>query len=254
VLKQVQTTAKTEKGELPSRNGETADRAHDRKSASLKPLLQRLEAAAIFIGSCALAFYVVRERAFVTHELSILGFWSYPIAVLLMAVVASAPFSVTDALAVMNGVIFGPVGGTIVNALGILAAGVLGYRVALRTSALLELDRQVERLPGWVRRFQVGSFPFLVAVRIIPGVGGTIATQTAAAMRVPLWIHVAAMGAIAIPICTVLAIGGDSLAGFVEHRFTEPVGRYMRAHHPHFSHMHLPFQHGVHHPTEGSSQ
>jgi uncharacterized membrane protein YdjX (TVP38/TMEM64 family) len=200
--------------------------------------LRKFEALFILIGSFALAAYVVRERASVTSELSHLGFWSYPLAILLLAVVASAPFSVTDALAVMNGVIFGPIGGSIVNAFGIILAALVGYRVALRTSALLELDRRIEQLPGWIRRFRVGSFAFLVAVRIIPGIGGTIATQVAAAKRVPILIHVAAMAAIAVPICTALAIGGDTLAIFVQHHFTEPVGRYMHTHRPHLRHFH----------------
>lgn len=206
--------------------------------------LRKIEAALILAASFAVAAYVVRERGHVTAELARLGFWSYPLAVLLLAIVASAPFSVTDALAVMNGVIFGPVGGSIINALGILLAAVIGYVVALRTSALLELDRRIEHLPHWIRRYRVGSFPFLVAVRVIPGIGGTVATQIAAAMRVPLYIHVAAMCAIAIPICTVLAVGGDSLAGFVHSHVAEPVNRYMRRHHHGFHHFQLRFPEG----------
>jgi uncharacterized membrane protein YdjX (TVP38/TMEM64 family) len=193
--------------------------------------LRRAEVAVLFVGSSALAAWVVRERAFVRAELGEFGFFAYPVAVMLLTVVASAPFSVTDALAVMNGVIFGPVGGSLVNAVGILGAAVAGYYLALRTSRLLELDKTLERLPHWVRRFRIGSFAFLLTVRILPGIGGTVATQVAAARRVPLFVHVLAMCTIALPICTALAIGGDSLSTAIESRVSEPLHRYARQHH-----------------------
>jgi len=173
-----------------------------------------------------LAAYVVRERDHVEHMLATIGWLAYPLAVLVFAVVASAPFSVTDALAVMNGVIFGPLWGSVVNAVGIVCAAIVGYVVALRTSKLLDLDAHLARLPGWVRRYKVGSPMFLIVVRIIPGLGGTIATQTAAAMRVPLYIHILTMSAIAIPICTVLAVFGDQASSAVH--------AYYNAHRPHF--------------------
>jgi len=184
----------------------------------------------IFLISFLLAAYVVRERDHVEHMLATIGWLAYPLAVLVFAIVASAPFSVTDALAIMNGVIFGPLWGTVVNAVGIVCAAIVGYVVALRTSKLLDLDAHLSRLPGWVRRYRVGSPMFLIVVRIIPGLGGTIATQTAAAMRVPLYIHVLTMSAVAIPICTVLAVFGDQASNAVH--------AYYEAHRPHF---HLPF-------------
>lgn len=189
----------------------------------------------LFVGSTAIAAWVVRERSYVRAELGEFGVFAYPVAVMLLALVASAPFSVTDALAVMNGVIFGPVGGSVVNAVGIVGAAIVGYYLALRTSKLLELDKTLERLPHWVRRFRIGSFAFLLTVRILPGIGGTVATQVAAARRVPLFIHVLAMCTIALPICTALAVGGDSLSAAIESHVSEPLHRYARQHHLSFS-------------------
>jgi uncharacterized membrane protein YdjX (TVP38/TMEM64 family) len=170
----------------------------------------------------------------VQDGLEALGIFAYPLAIALFAVVASAPFSVTDALAVMNGVIFGPIGGSIVNAIGIVCAAMVGYAVARRTCHLLDLDKQIARLPGWVTRFRVGSPGFLLAVRVIPGFGGTVATQVAAAFKVPLFVHIWTMSAIAIPICTLLAVFGD--------RVSVAVHDYYVAHRPHV-HMHFPFHH-----------
>ena len=194
----------------------------------------------MFIASFAVAAWVVRERSYVTTELSTIGPIAYPIAIVLLAIVASAPFSVTDALAVMNGVIFGPVGGTFVNAAGIILAAVAGYYIALRTSRLFDIEAAVARLPSWARHFRVGSLRFLIIVRILPGIGGTVSTQVAAAMRVPLYKHVFAMSVVAIPICSALAIGGDSLATFLNDRITIPVKHYVHTHHMHLPHVHFP--------------
>jgi uncharacterized membrane protein YdjX (TVP38/TMEM64 family) len=193
--------------------------------------LKRAEAVLIFAASFLLAFFVIRDKAHVEEALTTIGPLAYPLAVLLFALVASAPFSVTDALAVMNGAIFGPLLGSIVNAVGLVFAALIGYGVALRTSHLLELDKQIERLPHWIKRYRPDSPAFLLMVRIIPGLGGTIATQSAAAFRVPIFVHVWTMCAIAIPICTLLAIFGD--------RASAAVYAYYEAHKPHV-HMHVP--------------
>jgi uncharacterized membrane protein YdjX (TVP38/TMEM64 family) len=172
-----------------------------------------------------------------------IGPLAYPLAIAVMAIVASAPFSVTDALAIMNGVIFGPLWGSVVNAVGIVFAAMIGYMLARRTCTLLNIQQQIEKLPPWARRFPVGSPMFLITVRIIPGLGGTVATQSAAAFRIPLFRHVWTMSAIAIPICTILAIFGNQAADFVHDQVTVPMHHYYeraRAHFPHLHHSERP--------------
>lgn len=193
--------------------------------------LRRLEAIAIFLASFALAAFVVARKTQVEHLLTSLGPFAMPLAIVILAIVASAPFSVTDALAIMNGVLFGPWWGSVVNALGIVLAAIIGYVVALRTSALLDIEAQFERLPRWVRRFKIGSPMFLICVRVIPGLGGTIATQTAAALRVPIFRQIYTMCAIAVPICTALAIGGDFLSNYIEAHVVKPAEAYVEKHH-----------------------
>jgi uncharacterized membrane protein YdjX (TVP38/TMEM64 family) len=198
----------------------------------VKDGLRRVEALAVIVASFVVAALVVRYKHAVQAELGAIGVLAYPIAIVIFTVVASAPFSVTDALAIMNGVLFGPLWGSIVNDVGIVLAAMLGYAIAMRTSRLLDLDKQIARLPGWVKRYRIASPAFLLTVRIIPGLGGGLATQVAAAFKVPLFVHVWTMSAIAIPICTLLAIFGD--------RASEAVHAYVVAHRPHV-HMHNPF-------------
>lgn len=199
-------------------------------------LWRRIEAVAILLGSFALAAFVVSHRAWVEHLLAEIGPFAMPLAVLVFGIVASAPFSVTDALAIMNGVLFGPVWGSIVNAVGLVLAAIIGYVVALRTSAAFDVKKNVERLPAWARHFRIGSPMFLIAVRIIPGLGGTIATQTAAALRVPIYVQIYTMCAVAVPICTVLAIFGYAASDYLDAHFFVPVQATMEKHHIHFPH------------------
>jgi hypothetical protein len=79
----------------------------------------------------------------------------------------------------------------------------------------------------------------LLAVRIIPGFGGTVATASAAAFRVPIWIHIVTMSIVAIPLCTILAIFGDTAVAAI-HGYEARAHMYILHHRPHF---HFPHRH-----------
>ncbi|GAC1540439.1 MAG: hypothetical protein NVS2B17_16700 [Candidatus Velthaea sp.] len=196
-------------------------------------MVRRLEAILILGASFGLAAFVVANKRIVDDLLHALGPFAIPAAIIVFAVVAAAPFSVTDALAVSNGVLFGPWLGSFVNACGIVLAAIIGYAIALRTAKLLNIEEQVQKLPGWVRRFKVGSPMFLIVVRLIPGMGGTIATQTAAALHISLWRQIYTMAAVAIPVCTALAFGGHVISTYVQTNVVVPAEHYAQRHHLH---------------------
>lgn len=184
--------------------------------------------------SFVLAALVIRYQPLIEHFIRIIRpTVAVPIATAVFAVVASAPFSVTDALAIMNGAIFGPFWGSIVNAAGIVAAGFIGYWINRHATHLLDLDAALAKLPAWAKRFRPGTPMFLVAVRIIPGFGGTVATASAAAYRVPVWIHVFTMSLVAIPVCTILAIFGDRAVAAI-HGYEHRAHMYILRHRPHW--------------------
>ncbi|MBV9272019.1 MAG: TVP38/TMEM64 family protein [Candidatus Eremiobacteraeota bacterium] len=198
---------------------------------------RRLGGLALLAGSFGLAAFIVVRKPEIEHLIRSVGPFAYPVAIVIFAAVASAPFSVTDALAVMNGVIFGPIRGSLINAIGLVFAAIIGYEINRRATHLFDLGKAIESLPPWVKRFRVGSPMYLLAVRVIPGFGGTVATASAAAFRVPLWVHVWTMCAIAIPICTLLAVFGDRVAYFVhsyELRMSSRAHQFYERHRPHF--------------------
>lgn len=206
------------------------------------PLGRRLAGIGLLAASFALAAMVIRYQPQIEHFIRSIGPGvALPLATAIFAVVASAPFSVTDALAIMNGAIFGPFWGSIINAVGIVIAAAIGYWINRRASHLLDLDAALARLPGWVKRFKIGSPMFLIAVRVIPGFGGTVATASAAALRVPIWIHIVTMSLVAIPICTILAIFGD--------KATEAIHGYEARAHMYILHHRPKWLHRRHHPT-----
>lgn len=147
--------------------------------------------------------------------------------------------------------LFGPWLGSAINAGGLVLAATIGYTIALRTSTLLDVDRQIARLTAWVKRFAIGSPQFLMAVRLIPGMGGTIATQTAAALKVPLWRQIYTMCAVTVPLSTFLAFGGHAVSTYIETHFVRSAERYAEKHHLHLPHRNSWTPQGRKTPTNG---
>lgn len=204
----------------------------------MRSLGRRVAGLGLLAFSFAVAALVIRYQPDIEHGIRSIGpHVAVPLAAVIFAIVASAPFSVTDALAIMNGAIFGPFWGVVINAAGIIAAGAIGYWINRHATKLMDLESALNRLPAWVKRFRIGSPMFLVAVRLIPGFGGTVATATAAAMRVPVWIHIACMAVVAIPVCTLLAIFGDRAVEAI-HGYESRAHMYILHHRPHWRFRH----------------
>ena len=115
----------------------------------------------------------------------------------------------------MNGVVFGRFWGSVIDVVGIVFAAMIGYWINRHATHLLDLHKALEKLPGWVKRFRVGSPTFLIVVRVIPGFGGTVAT------------------AVAIPVCVLLTLFGDQVTGVV-HGAEARAHMYILHHRPHW--------------------
>ena len=191
----------------------------------------RLIGIALFAMSIALAALVIANRRGVDHVLAASGWFAIPVAIIVFGLLAAAPFTVLDGLGISYGVLFGPVAGALVCADGLALGAILGYILARRTSKLLSIDAEIDHLPAWVRRFQVGSPLFLIVLRVIPGVGNTAATQIAASLRVPLLRQVYTMCIVTVPLFTVYAFAGHGVSTYVQQHIIVPAEHYAQRHH-----------------------
>lgn len=113
---------------------------------------------------------IVKDFGYWVHGL---GAWGYPLAVLLMTAVAIIPFP-AEVPAVMNGMLFGPVGGTIITWIGALLGAQISFELSRRFGRPL-----VERIlpAGAMAKVDVAvrtvSWPGLLTARLIPAVAFT---------------------------------------------------------------------------------
>jgi len=98
--------------------------------------------------------------------------------------------------------------GSIVNAIGLVFAAMLGYWINSRASSLLDLDVYLQRLPAWVKRFPIGS-PRSLSVRLFRGSAGPSRPRPPRRLRCRSGCTCGRC-AIAIPICTLLAISATA--------------------------------------------
>lgn len=190
----------------------------------------RLTGVALFIASIGVAALVVANKRGIDHLLAASGWFAIPIAIVVFGSLAAAPFTVLDGIGISYGVLFGPFVGALVNAAGLALGAVLGYFLARRTSKLLKIDAEIERLPAWVRRFRVGSSLFLIVLRVVPGVGNTAATQIAASLRVPLWRQVYTMCLVTVPLFTAYAFAGHGVSTYVQQHIVVPAEHFVERH------------------------
>ncbi len=110
----------------------------------------------------------------IAYWIAELGVWGYPLAVLLMAGVAILPIP-AEIPAMMNGVLFGPVGGVIVTWTGAMIGAVVSFELSRRfgrplvekvisAGAIVKVDKMVSK----------ASWPGLLIVRFIPAIAFTV--------------------------------------------------------------------------------
>ncbi|UCF21194.1 MAG: TVP38/TMEM64 family protein [Gemmatimonadota bacterium] len=101
------------------------------------------------------------------------GTWSYPIAVGLMAAVAVLPIP-AEIPAAMNGMLFGPLEGSVITWLGALVGAQLSFELGRRFGRPL-IERIVPRgaLVGIDEIMHAASWPGLLTARLIPAVAFT---------------------------------------------------------------------------------
>jgi uncharacterized membrane protein YdjX (TVP38/TMEM64 family) len=113
---------------------------------------------------------LVQAIGYWVHDL---GAWGYPLAVALMAAVAVLPIP-AEIPAVMNGMLFGPVVGSLITWTGAVIGAQLSFELSRRFGRpLVERllpNSALARVDGAVR---AGSWPALLVARLIPAIAFT---------------------------------------------------------------------------------
>ncbi len=113
------------------------------------------------------------------------GVWAPVVALAVQTITKMTPVG-NVVMAVVNGVLF-PLWLAIgLNLFSGLIGGMIMYTVWRRGDEELDLQKQMERLPGWVRRRAGDNLFFLTVLRFLPWVGGNMADLVAGAHRIPL--------------------------------------------------------------------
>ncbi len=113
--------------------------------------------------------------------------------------------------AIANGTVYGLAQGALLSWLAFLGSSALQFLIARRTAHDFSLERHLDSLPKWVRRFPADQPAFLIVARWVP-MGASVANVAAGALGVGmsrlLWC--AAIGA-APPAIALSAFGAGML-------------------------------------------
>lgn len=115
-----------------------------------------------------------------------MGRWAPAIAIGLMMVLVVTPGVTSDLFGIVNGALFGPVLGAAVNWSGTLAGSAICYLIGRQAGRTEWVAQHLERLPRRVRGWAVASLPFLLFVRYVPAIGGTLVNYSAGALGVSI--------------------------------------------------------------------
>jgi uncharacterized membrane protein YdjX (TVP38/TMEM64 family) len=115
------------------------------------------------------------------------GHWAYVLAPLFMIIVAILPIP-AEIPAMVNGMLFGPVLGSVVTWSGALAGAIISFELAQRFGR--PLAHRLLR-PGAITRLDAlalsANWPALLAVRLIPTIAFTLVNWAAGLTAIPRW-------------------------------------------------------------------
>jgi uncharacterized membrane protein YdjX (TVP38/TMEM64 family) len=113
------------------------------------------------------------------------GIWAPLVALAVQTVTKMTPVG-NVFMAVVNGALFPLWLAISLNLLSGLVGGMIMYVVWRRGDEELDLQNQMQKLPGWVRRRAGDNLFFLTVLRFLPWVGGNMADLVAGAHRIPV--------------------------------------------------------------------
>ena len=172
--------------------------------------------AAILLGLLLLALALLAYRLELRPEtverfIRDLGAWGVLASIALMVLHSFVPFP-AELVAFANGMVYGPIWGTVVTWVGAMLGALVAFALARRAGRPL-VERFVERrhLERLDRRIAAGSVPVLLLVRLLPVVSFNLVNYGVGLTRVPLWTFLWTTGLGILPPTVVMVVMGDNL-------------------------------------------
>ncbi|EKD96159.1 MAG: hypothetical protein ACD_24C00161G0002 [uncultured bacterium] len=93
----------------------------------------------------------------------------------------------TDSLTIVNGMVFGILGGTIIATVGNTVAALVEYFLGLKVRDATGTKGKTFTIPIIKKKFPVNSVMFLIFGRFLPGYGGKIVSVLGGMYKISLW-------------------------------------------------------------------
>lgn len=117
------------------------------------------------------------------------GAWGVFLSISLIVLFGFTPLP-AEPLAVMNGILFGPMQGALLNLVGNMIASLVEYYVGTRMTRATNFESPLNKLPLRLQKFSPDSLWFLIGFRFIPQVGSKIVSFGAGIFQVPIYKYV----------------------------------------------------------------
>src|SRR5437870_4811811 len=114
---------------------------------------------ALYIGQ-----HVQQLETFI-GEMGVLG----PIISIALQTMFGASPIPTEPLTMINGIVFGPLKGTLFSWIGYMLASMIEYWIGMHLSHIADFEQRREKLPLGLGKFPADSPWFLMLARIVPG-------------------------------------------------------------------------------------
>lgn len=151
------------------------------------------------------------SAASVMQGIAAAGIWGVALSIGLMILHSFVPFP-AEILAIANGMIYGPIGGTIVTWVGAMIGAVVAFWLARRLgrpfAARFVSADEFRRIDAWTERYGVGTF--LVA-RLIPIIAFNLVNFAAGLTRLSLWTFIWTTGIGILPVTVAMVVVGDQI-------------------------------------------
>jgi len=164
--------------------------------------------ALVLLGLAARTWLGSRDDA--ARTIGSMGALAPLITVTLQCVTSMTPVG-SSLVPTLNGMLFPVMAAIGLNMLAGLISGVALYYFWRHRERDLHIQKRLESLPPWARRFARSDLLSLIVMRMLPWAGGGVSTFLAGTTRVPLRVHVVSVVVGSLPGSIIYALLGAGI-------------------------------------------